>query len=336
MKTFQCYDAPLQLSGLNYVHPETSDYWRLSPEIIQQMPQYKDLGRRCVGARLRFQTDSRKITIRYTVKTEAVDRAMALPAAVGVDMYLGTGLDAQYIGYIAPAAYQYKNSIIEGTVEKSDSMELVTINLPRNELLASLEVCVEDHCTVLPPPSYTFKDPIIFYGSSITEGGCAPRPGTAYTSIVSRWLDADYYNYGFSGGAKGEEEFAHFIASHKDIGVFVYDYDHNAPDAEHLQNTHNNFFQIIRKAHPLLPVVMMSRPDFGANSQDGIQRRSIIYNTYQNAMQAGDNHVYFIDGNTMFGLLGREECTIDRCHPTGLGFMRMAESVYQLLRTILI
>nr|WP_252891708.1 SGNH/GDSL hydrolase family protein [Thermoclostridium stercorarium] len=169
----------------------------------------------------------------------------------------------------------------------------------------------------------------------MTEGGCAPRPGTAYTSILSRWLDADYFNYGFSGGAKGELVFAEYIAKHKNISVFVYDYDHNAPTPEHLANTHEPFFKVIREAHPDIPIVMMSRPDFDRDPKDSIERRNIIYQTYINAKKSGDNNVYFVDGMQFFGPVGRSECTIDGCHPNALGFMRMAETLYPLMSHLL-
>lgn len=259
---------------------------------------------------------------------------MSLPAASGLDIYLGTGLDSTYAGYTAPANYGYKDQIIEGKVNKSPLLETVTINLPRNDLLSHLEIEVADCAIVTAAPAYTVKDPIIFYGSSITEGGCAPRPGTAYSSMLARWLDADHYNYGFSGNARGDIEFAQFIAAHKSMSVFVYDYDHNAPTSEHLQETHRLFFDVVRAAHPQVPIVMLSRPDYDSNFTDSEVRRTIIYDTYNKALQQGDQNVYFVDGRQFFGQFGREECTIDRCHPNALGFFRMAENLYPLMKKV--
>ncbi|MDF2938698.1 MAG: hypothetical protein K0Q90_4071 [Paenibacillaceae bacterium] len=334
MKTYSCNEAPLQLYGLNHIQPGEGDYWRLPPELIGLMPQYDLLGKRCSGARVRFRTDASEVVIRFSLKTEKVDRAMGLPAAAGVDAYTGTGVESRYAGYVAPSEYGYKDAVIEGMIKKKSVMETVTLNLPRNEQLSFLEIAVEDHAVVEEAEPYAITSPIVFYGSSITEGGCAPRPGTAYTSIVSRWLDADYFNYGFSGSAKGEPVFAEFIAAHPAISAFVYDYDHNAPTPEHLEETHRAFFEIIRKAHPSLPVLMLSRPDFDWNPKESDRRRGIIMDTYLKALRSGDSNVYFIDGQSFFGPYGREECTIDGCHPTSLGFMRMAERIYPLLRQI--
>jgi lysophospholipase L1-like esterase len=328
-------DDPIRIHGLNHVNPASCEYWRLTPEIVERMPHYDGLGKRTGGARVRFCTDSAVVHIRYRTLSEKVDRSMGLPASAGVDVYLGAGLQSRYAGLVAPADYGYKDTLIEGEINKSAAMELVTINLPRNEGLTFLEIGVADDAAVKPAPNYRIKKPIVFYGSSITEGGSAPRPGTSYVSAVSRWLDTDYYNYGFSGAAKGEPAFAEYIASHQNMSAFVMDYDHNAPSAEHLRETHAPFFDVIRKAHPALPVLMMTKPDFDNDPDNNAERRAVVMNTYMRAVNGGDRNVYFLDGEQFFGFFGREECTADRIHPNALGFMRMAEHVYPTLKKML-
>lgn len=335
MKFYHFTEEPIRLYGLNVIDAKQQNYWRLDSGILDKMPQYSVLGRRTIGGRARFVTNSPSIKIRVTLKTLEVDRCICLPGSAGIDVYCGTGIKSRYAGYVAPVDYEEKSKMIEGTIKKSSQHEVVTINLPRNDHLASIEIEIDDEADILTPPEYSVSKPIIYYGSSITEGGCAPRPGTNYTSILSRWLDADYFNYGFSGAAKGEPEFAEYIAQHKDISLFVYDYDHNAPSAEHLWNTHEAFFKIVREAHPDIPVVMMTRPDFDRDPQDSILRREAVYRTFINARNNGDSHVYFIDGEQFFGLTGRGECTIDGCHPNALGFMRMAETIYPLAARLL-
>ena len=335
MKTYSCYEEPLTLHGLHHVQPDQKEYWRLPLDVLEQLPQYEFLGRRTVGARVRFRTDASKIIIRFSLKTEEVDRCMALPASAGLDVYTGSGADSRFAGYVAPTDYGFKDTVIEGTIDKRPGMDTVTINLPRNEHLSHLEVAVEDDAKVEAAPPLAIPTPILYYGSSITEGGCADRPGAAYTSIVSRWLDADYFNYGFSGSARGENAFAEFIAAHPAMSAFVYDYDHNAPSPEHLEQTHQPFFDIVRKAHPSVPILLLTRPDVDRNPDDSNRRRAIVNETYLNAMRGGDRNVYFIDGQSFFGAWGREECTTDGCHPNSLGFMRMAERIYPVLKQII-
>jgi len=178
------------------------------------------------------------------------------------------------------------------------------------------------------------EKPILFYGSSITQGGCASKAGSCYTSIVARRLDATQINLGFSGNAKGEEHMARYIAD-KEMSVFIMDYDHNAPSPEHLEATHENFYKIIRVAQPDLPIIMLTMPDFDREPVLCAKRRAIIRRTYDNAVAAGDRHVYFIDGETFFGPTDRDLCTVDGCHPNDLGFLRMADVVTPVVKAAL-
>jgi lysophospholipase L1-like esterase len=111
------------------------------------------------------------------------------------------------------------------------------------------------------------------------------------------------------------------------MSVFVYDYDHNAPNVKHLADTHAPFFRTIRQARPELPIIMVSRPDFDSNPAEGRVRREIIRTTYEQAKANGDKHVFFVDGETLFGEHDRDACTVDGCHPNDLGFMRMAQTI---------
>ena len=124
------------------------------------------------------------------------------------------------------------------------------------------------------------------------------------------------------------------------MSLFVYDYDHNAFNAEHLAQTHEPFFRIIREAQPDLPVLMLSKPDFDGNytaasREVSARRRDIIRATWEHALDAGDSLVWFLDGETLFGTEDRDSCTADACHPNDLGFARMAQAVIPVVKEIL-
>ncbi|MBP3543509.1 MAG: hypothetical protein J6J86_04720, partial [Lachnospiraceae bacterium] len=326
---------PITIHGLAVADSETRKFYKLPEYMLERMPQYDFLGRRTAGGRVRFMTDSKEFMLRMTLAAAKEDVNIPLSGSAGADVYLGKGDTSRYLGYIAPAEHVLEEITVEKKFVKSGEMELITINLPRNDHLLAMEIGICEGTRLEKAPDYTIKNPIVFYGSSITEGGCACRAGNAYTSIVCRWLDADYRNFGFSGSARGEKEFAEYIASLTDISVLVYDYDHNSPSPEHLQETHEPFFKLIREKQPNLPVVMMSKPDTDKNIEDSKRRVEIIRKTYQNAVDAGDNNVWFINGMEFFGEHGRAECTVDGTHPNALGFMRMAEKVYPVLKEIL-
>lgn len=331
MKFYHITDAPLKIYGLAVKDREKRHFWKLPPEALEQFPRYSYLGRRAAGGRVRFCTDSGSLAVRMTLAQTKEDINIPLSGSAGADIYLGRGRESRFLGYIAPNIHVMEEITVEKTFEKARKMEIVTVNLPRNDHLLSMEIGIEEGALMEEAPEYSIAKPIVFYGSSITEGGCASRAGNAYTSILSRLLDADYVNLGFSGSARGEAEFARYIAGLEQMSVFVYDYDHNAPDAEWLEKTHEPFFKIIREKHPQVPVVMLSRPDTDKDLEDAARRREVIYRTYCNAQRNGDEKVWFLDGGQMFGTAGRSECTVDGTHPNALGFMRMAEYIYPVL-----
>jgi hypothetical protein len=181
---------------------------------------------------------------------------------------------------------------------------------------------------------YANDRPVVFYGFSITQGGCASRPGNCYQNFLSRQLDMDYINLGFSGSAKAEPAIAAYIAD-LEMQAFVCDYDYNAPDGDYLQNTHKHLYDVIRQQQPELPYIILSRPDVDRYPEDARKRREIIYATYREAMNNGDRQVYFIDGKKLFSGNEREACTVDGIHPNDLGFYRMAEAIGSVLARIL-
>lgn len=329
MKKYSCTQEPIEIFGLQKdLLP--NHFWRLPKEMMSKVSKgAANWAVKPVGGRIKFRTDSSKVTITTQLNTNDVDWAIPLSGSAGADVYIGSRMNTRYAGVAAPRSYAEKEGTL--TFTKENFMEDITINLPRNEELKNVWIEIEKEASIEAPTPYTIKRPLVFYGSSITQGGCASRPGNAYTAHLSRWLDADYINLGFSGSARGEIELADYIST-LEMSVFIYDYDHNAPSVEHLADTHEPFYRYIRNGQPELPIIILSRPDFDGHPDSAAKRRQVIYNTYLNAKAAGDNCVFFIDGETLFGADNREACTIDGCHPNDLGFMRMAKVIYPVLK----
>lgn len=243
MKLYDITETPLKIYGLAVADSEKRQFFKLSEEALERFPQYGYLGRRAAGGRVRFQTDAKKLYVKMTLAGTKEDINIPLSGSAGADIYLGKGTEAAYLGYIAPKIHTEGEITVEKTFDLTGEEVLVTINLPRNDHLLGMQIGIEERAKLWETPAYTVEKPIVFYGSSITEGGCAPRPGNAYTSIVSRWLDADYRNMGFSGSARGEEDFAEYLAGFPEMSLFVMDYDHNSPSPEHLAETHAPFLK---------------------------------------------------------------------------------------------
>ena len=125
------------------------------------------------------------------------------------------------------------------------------------------------------------------------------------------------------------------IAEPIPMSAFVLDYDHNAPNVEHLAKTHFPFYEIIRAKNPDVPYVMISRPDVATNPDSAIERRDVVIDSFRKARAAGDKNVYYIDGETFFLGEFENECTMDGVHPNDLGFTLMANSIGRVLTHIL-
>ena len=118
-----------------------------------------------------------------------------------------------------------------------------------------------------------------------------------------------------------------------DCSLFFMAYDGNAPSPEYLEQTHYPFYEIYRKARKDVPIIFMSVPCF-ENYTYTEKRREVLRQSYRKAREAGDDNVYFIDGETLFGDKDREICTVEGIHPNDLGFYRMAEAIDRLYQKL--
>ncbi len=286
------------------------------------------LSKNTSGGRVRFTTNSRRIAIHATMPGFCRMAHMAFTGIYGFDLYDGERFVKSFIPPVSCEGGYEGEFVFD-----SEGEHEVTLNMPLYNSLSELYIGLDDWATVKPPREFTYSLPVVFYGSSITQGGCASRPGSCYTAILSRWLDFDFINLGFSGSAKAEKAIGDYIAS-LDMSVFVLDYDHNAPTPEHLWQTHKPLFDAVRAAHPSLPIIMISRPKHYLSDSEK-DRRAAVRATYDAARAAGDKNVYFIDGSTLMPEEIRNEGTVDNCHPTDLGFYFMARRILPVLRRAL-
>jgi len=329
VKKYDYNEEPLKVFGVPFFE-QTKRLERLPEEIRRAVPSLSFLGRRVPGARLGFRTNSPKVIVHISYEKLDADVGVSIYQCQSGVVFIGDRTTSRYAGLVHPTSYN-EFSATE-TIYKSGELEDVLIYLPRNPVITGVSIEVENEAVVLPPTPYCYQKPILYYGSSITECGCA-MVSNGYNSIISRWLDVDFYNFGFSGSARGEPEIAQYINT-IEKSIFVYDYDHNAPDIAHLEKTHEPFFKIIREHDPELPILMMTRPDF-CKETDNADRRAIIRRTYENAVSAGDKNIYFIDGETFFDKEDRALCTLDMIHPNDLGFYCMAKTICPVIRKIL-
>ena len=299
---------------------------RYTDEIVKLYPRLEEFDRRCTGARIRFKTDSAHIRAEINVSNRFVDRGMSFYQANVGYAYAGEYSSSVFRGILS-ADSTYDSDVIAIDFENA-GLNDITVFFPRNAYVDDINIYIDDTAVLLPPAPHKVKLPFVFYGSSITEQGLTSTP-FAYATLLSRFFDADFYNFGASGNARGEKEIARLIGGIKK-SVFFYDYDHNAPTAEHLQNTHEAFFKAFRELDPLTPVIMTSRPS--NDTPDFSLRESIVRTTYENAVKAGDKNVYFIPGRLLYGDVDAQICATDVTHPNDLGHYLMAKTLEKCVR----
>lgn len=327
IKFYDIEDAPFSVYGVFF---ENGQYRRLPEQVAKSVSSgVYELHTHTAGGRVKFVTDSSYVAIHAVMPDIGKMPHFALTGSAGFDLYVGRR--EEHLATFIP--WSTMEGGYESVIRFENSAEReITINFPLYSSVAALYIGLENTAAVKRSRGYAHKKPIVFYGSSITQGGCASRPGNAYENRISAALQVDHVNLGFSGNAKAEDEMARYIKN-LDMSVFVYDYDHNAPTLEHLEKTHQRMFRIIRESNPELPIVILSRPKYRLNGEEK-QRLAVIRRTYEEALASGDRHVCFIDGPTLMKY-AKTEGTVDGGHPNDLGFYSMAKVLIPKLRTLI-
>ena len=325
--------APFVLYGLH--EPETTKFFhRVPSEVASQTSDGVDkLSRECAGGRVRFTTDSPYIAIKVKYLVIGRSSHLTMVSTAGFDLYIDGEFGSRFIKEFR-MPFDIVDSYEQIITLDGENKRSYTINFPVHAVVASLEIGLKPGALLESPKPYRNIDPIIFYGSSIVHGTAATRPGNTYPAIISRDLNMDFRNIGFSGQAKGEGVLANWLST-LPMSVFVCDYDHNAPTAEHLVDTHYQFYEIIRSKNPDVPYIMITRPDYWTHPREYeqiLKRRDVIMSSYLKARASGDKNVYFIDGLSFNVGPNQYEMSVDGVHPNDAGFVRMANSIETFIK----
>ena len=333
--------TPFEIYGL-YKPTEGSSFRRIPEEVAKATSEgVFRLHTNTAGGRVRFTTDSEYVAIKCTMPGITHFSHMPLSGVAGFDMYLSENGDDIFAKTFVPP-YDMTNGYVSIFHFGNRKEREITINFPLYNDVDDLYIGLEPDAKLSGGRKYKYETPVVYYGSSITQGGCASRPGNSYEAFISQSLDCNHINLGFSGNAKGEDAIMDYIAS-LPMSAFVYDYDYNTPSVEHLRETHEKGFLKIREKNPKLPIIIVSAPNDNSRASDPnvelrstyTLRRNIIFSTYMNAVNRGDENVYFVDGTSLFDGEFANSCTVDGCHPTDLGFYRMATSIGRVVRLVL-
>lgn len=313
-------DTEAEIEG---VLPNT---WQRLPDYVLEeinRPELTALAHHTSGAVLRFQSDTNILGLcMELLEPDFMMSHMPLTGSAGMDVFVNGS-------YAATFRAEPGEHAVKGEIPLSGEKMEIDVYLPLYNGVREFYIGVNENACIGKPLEHKIKEPVIFYGSPITQGGCASRTSNAYPALVTRWMDAEMYCLGFSGNARGDLPIARYI-SELPVKCLIYDYDYNAPDAAFLKATHEPFLECILSRKPKLSVLVMSRPnpEFKSEEMQSRERRQIIQETVLECREKGFQ-VNFLDGAELFGEESRECCTVDGIHPNDLGFYRIARKVIE-------
>ena len=331
-------NQPDLMFGLNWFGRERL-YRRLPKNGPEPLPEAVDrLAWHTAGAQLRFLSDSRSLTVRVRLAGPPSMVHMPATGQCGFDCYLDEGQGLFYY-----STTKYPSQDVAQTVKlfqlPDARLRQIVVHFPLYQGVEQVAIGIDPDATVFEPWPFAADRRIVFYGTSITQGGCASRPGMCATNLISTALNMPCVNLGFSGSGRGEPVMARLIASMDNLALIVLDYEPNA-GFDGLRQTLPAFLDILRQAHPDLPILVLSKPRYAQEHVEPALRRIRLAGAafqrglVQERQGQGDRQLHFVNGAR---LLGRDFdlCSVDGVHPNALGFWRMARVLTPVIRRIL-
>lgn len=339
--------TPFRLCGFPWFAQDRI-YRRLPLKPQDQLPEAVHWLSFCTaGGQVAFRTNSTRLAIRVKLSGLPDSWNMAPVGQCGFDAYIGElgRTDASRARYVGSAQVVVgKDTYCSWLYEYLPAeARTVTLNFPLYKGVERVEIGFEHGAQVSAPPPFAKPGPVIVYGTSITQGASASRPGMAFTNILSRRLNLEFINLGFSGSGLCEPEVARTIAAmplnQKPAAIFL-DCDSNIRSTALLMERHPAFLKTLRERWPKVPLLVASKPPFMTETHHNevvayrLERRDFLKQLVADLRTAGDAKVFFQDGGDFYGD-DWDECTIDRRHSTDLGFHRMAHVLEPLLRSMI-
>src|ERR1035437_3881995 len=326
-------DARLGVYGLPWFSEDKPALRRLPLRLKDRFrPPVWDLAQDPSGGRIRFRTDSTTIGLVAANPRFSNMHHMASVGENGFDLYVGR----DYLGSAWPDAAGKMAK--EWQVGRQRKMRDITFYLPLYKAVTIQELSLDADARLEPATPYATAKPIVYYGSSITQGGCASNPGGSCQAILERKLNADFVNLGISGNGLGEPALAEAICE-LDPSCIVLDFWGN-PSAAQYAAALPVFVDTLRKKWPRLPILVTSpfylpSEEIGGEAGNGWSAKRLMAREFvEQRRKGGDRSLVFVDGLKM---LNREQADglVDGVHCNSLGFYFNALGLEPYLRKAL-
>jgi len=313
-------------------HLKESPYDRLpvSYKEIVRTPVW-DLSKSSAGISIRFSTNTSNLKIKWEVLNNFSMDHMPDTGIKGVDLYYRNGQEWQYLNTGRPKGLINEYTLIENMKEE---MREFKIFLPLYDGIKNIEIGIDSTSNIIKPTKNKRK-PIIFYGTSITQGGCASRPGMAHTNIISRKLDIDVVNFGFSGNGRMEQPIAEIISS-VEPSLYIIECMPNMIKPELITERTIPLVNTIREKNPNTPIIfvdLFKSPITILNikaKSENIAMDNALKAEFEKMIKNGYKNIYLIETPKLAD--SDHEGTVDGIHFTDLGFLRYADFLISQLR----
>ncbi|MBM3496221.1 MAG: lysophospholipase, partial [Armatimonadetes bacterium] len=320
--------ALLTIEGRGWADTE-GRYDRLPARAKGKVPESVwGLSKDSAGLAVRFQTDASEVHVRWSLNSESLAMPhMPATGVSGVDLYeLG---DKRWVFVANGRPGKREGNATRFGLSGHGTHDL-RLYLPLYNGISKLEIGVPEGSDLRAGPVGDPRDRIVYYGTSIAQGGCASRPGTAHVAILGRMLGREMVNLGFSGSGRMEPEVASLIAE-LPCAMFVVDCLWNM-DEDRIVTRVIELAAAIRKAHPEAPIVFVGQshinPSAHPTGPTRLQEQAVA-----ELRRKGFSGLHLVPGARLVG--GDGEGTVDGVHPNDLGMMRQAEALEPALKRAL-
>ena len=311
----------LRIEGVGWKDAAES-YCRLPPHAEGVVPKAVwDLAKRTAGVAVRFTTNSSRIAA--TWDGGGAMNHMAATGNSGLDLYARQDGTWVFVGVGKPKESKTTATLASGLPGKSTEYLLY---LPLYSAVTELKIGVAPDAEIETTEERA-EPPIVFYGTSITQGGCASRAGMCHASILGRRLDREVINLGFSGAGKMEPDLADLLGE-LDAAIYVLECLPNMT-TEMVAERVAPFVRRLRRVRPTTPILLVENPIHPATNPGNALLRA----AFDELVASGIEGICYLEGEDQ--LAGRENGTVDGVHPTDLGFARMADAYEPVLSRIL-
>lgn len=321
---------------LGTLAPDASKAYSRLPDSLETRirPELWALGKNSAGLAIRFRSDASALGFKWKSLNKFNMNHMTPTGIRGLDLY---ALDDdnktwQTVSSVRPLQNHHHTTAMAVT-EMVPKMREYMLYLSLYDGVDSIFIGVDSAATVLQPSIQlpVREKPLVMYGTSILQGGCATRPGMVHTSMLGRMLNREVINLGFSGNAQLDPEIAMLIAS-SDPSVIVLDMLPNCTK-EQLEERLVPFYEIIRKAHPEVSILMVESPLFpimkwNTETNETINEKNRTLEKIFAGLSQNDENLYYYEGSRV---ISDREGTVDNYHLTDLGFKEFAENMYPVL-----